>query len=355
MNAILGLNELLSRSSLDATQSKYLADIRKSAHSLLTIINDILDFSKIEAGKMEIINGNYNLRALLDNLQVMFELLMKEKNLSFEFYIDRRVPAFVQGDENRLRQILTNLLSNAMKYTPRGRVRFSARLEDPGLLRFDVEDTGIGIREEDRGKLFMPFEQLDTRKNRNVAGTGLGLAICDRLCQLMGGSLRLESEYGAGSTFSVTVPYIPVEEEAGEAASAAVKEFTAPGVRALVVDDIEINLELTQAMLSSFGISADLASKGEIALELVRKNPYDLIFMDHMMPGMDGIETTRHIRELGEQFAGVPVIALTANVINGAEAMFLKNQFNDFLAKPIEFASLNRCLRKWLPPDRIID
>jgi signal transduction histidine kinase len=355
MNAILGLNELLSRGSMDAVQSKYLGDIRKSAHSLLSIINDILDFSKIEAGKMEIVSGDYNLRALLDNLRVMFDLLLKEKKLAFYFNIDSGIPPLVHGDENRLRQILTNLLSNAMKYTPAGELRFSAWLEGGDTLRFDVEDTGIGIREEDAGKLFKPFEQLDTRKNRNVVGTGLGLAICYRLCQLMGGKLWLKSVYGAGSVFSVAVPYIPAEKDAGEAASAALKEFSAPGIKVLVVDDIEINLDLTDAMLSAFDIGADLAPKGEIALDMVRKNTYDLIFMDHMMPGMDGIETTRRIRGMGGKYAGIPIIALTANVINGAETMFLENGFNGFLAKPIEFASLNGCLRKWLPADSITD
>jgi signal transduction histidine kinase/CheY-like chemotaxis protein len=354
MNAILGLNELLSRSALNTVQSKYLTDIRKSAHSLLSIINDILDFSKIEAGKMEIVSGDYNLRSLLDNLQTMFDLLLKEKKLALCFHVDSRIPPLVHGDENRLRQILTNLLSNAMKYTPAGELCFSARLEED-TLRFDVRDTGIGIREEDAGKLFKPFEQLDTRKNRNVVGTGLGLAICYRLCQLMGGKLWFKSVYGAGSTFSVAVPYVPAERDAGEAASAALREFSAPGVRVLVVDDIEINLDLTEAMLDAFDISADLAPKGEIALDLVQKNGYDLIFMDHMMPGMDGIETTRRIRGMGGKYAGIPIIALTANVINGAEAMFLENDFNGFLAKPIEFASLNGCLRKWLPPDSVKD
>jgi signal transduction histidine kinase/ActR/RegA family two-component response regulator len=353
MNAILGLNELLSRSDPDATRSKYLADIRKSAHSLLSIINDILDFSKIEAGKMEIIQGDYNLRSLLDNLQSMFVFLFKEKTLDFSFHVDDQVPGFAWGDENRLRQILTNLLSNALKYTSRGGVRFSAWLEKGDTLRFDVRDTGIGIREEDAGKLFKPFEQLDTRKNRNVVGTGLGLAICYRLCRLMGGRLWLTSEYGAGSTFSVAVPYVPAEKGAGEALPVDLLEFTAPDVKVLVVDDIEINLELTQAMLDAFGIDADLASRGEIALELARKKNYDLIFMDHMMPGMDGIETTRQVRGLGGSYADIPIIALTANVINGAETMFLENKFSGFLAKPIEFASLNKCLRQWLPPDRI--
>jgi signal transduction histidine kinase len=366
MNAILGLNELLSRSELDATQSKYLTDIRKSAQSLLTIINDILDFSKIEAGKMEIINGDYNLRSLLDNLRVMFEFLFQEKKLAFRFHIDDTLPVFVRGDENRLRQVLTNLLSNAVKYTPRGRVEFSAWLtpevlsgglspEGPssGTIRFDVTDTGIGIREEDAGKLFKPFEQLDTRKNRNVVGTGLGLAICFRLCQLMGGNLWLKSVYGEGSTFSAAIPYRPAEEGAGDAAPGALKEFSAPEARILVVDDIEINLELTEAMLQSFGITVDLANKGEDALKLARDHAYDIIFMDHMMPGMDGIEATRRIREMKDPYAAVPIIALTANVINGAESMFLENQFNGFLAKPIEFASLNLCLRKWLPPGKI--
>jgi signal transduction histidine kinase len=381
MNAILGLNELLSRSELDATQSKYLTDIRKSAQSLLTIINDILDFSKIEAGKMSMINGDYNLRSLLDNLQAMFEIMFKEKKLDFHFHVEDSLPAFVCGDENRLRQVLTNLLSNAMKYTPQGKVRFSAWLSvdnplstDSGqssdsplsgeeqsgeipqtYLRFDIQDTGIGIREEDAGKLFKPFEQLDTRKNRNVVGTGLGLAICYKLCRLMGGDLWLKSEYGAGSVFSVAIPYVPAEESAEEAVAGNLKEFSARGVKILVVDDIEINLELTGAMLSSFDIDFDLTTKGEEALELAQANTYDMIFMDHMMPGMDGIETTRRIRELKSPCASVPIIALTANVINGAESMFLEHRFNGFLAKPIEFASLNLCLRKWLPPEKIIE
>jgi signal transduction histidine kinase/CheY-like chemotaxis protein len=353
MNAILGLNELLSRTNLDATQGKYLRDIRKSAQSLLTIINDILDFSKIEAGKLEIINADYNLQALLDNLRVMFDLMLKAKKLRFDFHIDDGVPVFVHGDENRLRQILMNLLSNAMKYTPEGYVRFSARLTSGDTLRFDIADSGIGIRPEDSVKLFKPFEQLDTRKNRNVVGTGLGLAICYRLCGLMGGALRLESKYGAGSTFSVTLPYTPASEGAAEAVSGEIKEFSAPDARVLVVDDIEINLELTEAMLDSFGIKVDLAQKGSAAIELARNGSYDIIFMDHMMPEMDGIETTRRIRALGDPWREVPIIALTANVINGAESMFLENQFNDLLAKPIEFASLNACLRRWLPADKI--
>jgi signal transduction histidine kinase len=353
MNAILGLNELLSRGELDPVQRKYLADTRKAAQSLLSIINDILDFSKIEAGKLDIINSDFNLPALLDNLYAIFDVMFKEKKLDLRFYIDESVPPLVYGDENRLRQILTNLLSNAMKYTYEGRVEFSAWLLPDGILRFDVKDSGIGIRQEDRDKLFLPFEQLDTRKNRNVVGTGLGLAICYRLCHLMGGDLWLESEYGLGSTFSISLPYQPARGNVEGVSVEEVREFSTVNVKVLVVDDIEINLDVTEAMLDSFGISADLAQKGLIAVEMAKKNVYDIIFMDHMMPEMDGLETTRRIRDLGEAYQAIPIIALTANVINGAETMFLEHQFNGLLAKPIDFSSLNLCLRKWLPKEKI--
>jgi signal transduction histidine kinase len=354
MNAILGLNEMLSRSELTPTQSKYLSDIRRSAQSLLSIINDILDFSKIEAGKLEIIAADYNLRGLLENLHSIFEVMFKGKNLGLNFSIGENLPAMVHGDENRLRQVLTNLLSNAMKYTHEGRVEFSAWLSEDNTLRFDVNDSGIGIRKEDAAKLFQPFEQLDTRKNRNVVGTGLGLAICYRLCRLMGGDLWLESEYGVGSTFSAAVPYTAASESAEESADIP-KEFSASDAKILVVDDIEINLDVTQAMLGGFSITADLAQSGKGALDAVQKNTYDIIFMDHMMPEMDGIETTRRIRDLGGYLEKVPIIALTANVINGADVMFRENRFNDLLSKPIELSSLNLCLRAWLPKNKIRD
>ncbi|MDR2470623.1 MAG: response regulator [Treponema sp.] len=357
MNAILGLNEILARTELNPVQRKYLLDIKKSAQSLLTIINDILDFSKIEAGKLEILNSNYSLRALLDNLHSMFDILYRAKNLALHFDASG-VPDSVNGDENRTRQVLTNLLSNALKYTPQGEVAFSARLDrmEDGkeALRFDIRDTGIGIRKEDTEKLFKPFEQLDTRKNRNVAGTGLGLAICYRLCRLMGGDLWLESEYGKGSVFSAAIPYIPAKEQPQDAAPDE-GVFSAPGAKVLVVDDIDINLEVCGAMLDAFGIEADRAANGRMAIELAAANRYDMIFMDHMMPEMDGIETVKHIRTFNKYCKTVPIIALTANVINDAEQMFIENQFNGLLAKPIEFDSLGRCLRQWLPGDKIIE
>jgi signal transduction histidine kinase len=352
MNAILGMSEMLNRSQLLPGQKKYLGDIRKSAQALLSIINDILDFSKIEAGKMEMVETNYNLRLLLDNIRSMFAVLFREKKLEFYFAADDNIPLMARGDENRLRQVLTNLLSNAMKYTKTGWTEFSAWLSEEGTLRFDVKDTGIGIRPEDAGKLFKPFEQLDLRKNRNVVGTGLGLAISHQLCGLMGGRLWLQSTYGEGSTFSVELPYAPAEAVAEEVHEVT-EEFAAPTARVLVVDDIEINLSVAEAMLGVFEIAPDMVGGGAAAIEMAQKNAYDIIFMDHMMPGMDGLEAAKRIRGLGGHNKTVPLIALTANVINGMEEMFINNQFDDFLPKPLDFGALNQCLRKWLPQDRI--
>ena len=347
MNAIIGMSEMLSRSEMTGEQKKYVTDIRKSSGSLLTIINDILDFSKIEAGKMELVNTSFNLKMLLDNLQSMFSMLCHDKNLNLAVSISENMPDMVFGDETRFRQVLTNILSNALKYTKQGEITFSSQLNDD-FLQFSIKDTGMGIRDEDKGKLFKPFEQLDVRKNRNVVGTGLGLAITYNLCRLMGGELWFESTYGEGSTFYINLPYVKTDRESIEE-PAAVSEFTAPEARILVVDDIEINLSVAEALLSTFRIIPDLALSGAEALELVKKNRYDIIFMDHMMPEMNGLDATKRIRELGGWNDEVPIIALTANAIIGVEQMFLSNRMDDFLSKPLNIATLNLCLRKWLP------
>jgi len=353
MNAILGMSEMLGRSELSDAQAKYVSDIRKSSQSLLAIINDILDFSKIEAGRLDIVRSDYNLQQLLDNLRSIFSLMILGKNLDFDFNVDANVPQWVRGDENRLRQILTNLLSNAMKYTNEGLVSVHVYLVDEGKLRFDICDTGIGIRKEDQSRLFRPFEQLDTRRNKNVIGTGLGLAISHRLTNLMNGRLTLQSEYGKGSVFSVTLPYessltahYVLEEENHN-------EFNAPNARVLVVDDIEINLAVAEAMLGAFAIEPVSVYSGPEAIRAAAKHEFDIIFMDHMMPEMDGVEATLQLRALGGWCTTVPIIALTANAINGMEEMFLKNQFDDYLPKPLDLATLNICLRKWLPQNLI--
>ena len=348
MNAIIGMSEMLDRSEMTEKQKKYVSDIRKSSGSLLLIINDILDFSKIEAGKMELVNTSFNIKMLLDNLNSMFSMLCRDKNLDFQFCVSDNMPEMIFGDETRFRQVLTNVLSNAVKYTKNGEIIFTAQ-PDNDVLLFDVADTGIGIRDEDKEKLFKPFEQLDVRKNRNVIGTGLGLAITYNLCRIMGGNLWFDSTYGKGSTFYISLPYLKSDKEAFEEAS-YVSEFSAPEAKILVVDDIDINLSVAEALLSTFGITPDLALSGEEAIALAKDNRYDIIFMDHMMPEMNGLEATQHIRKLGGWNDEAPIVALTANAIMGVEQMFLDNRMDDFLPKPLSISALNLCLRKWLPP-----
>ena len=348
MNAIVGMSSALSRADLSPEHQRYVSDIRKASDVLMSIINDILDFSKIEAGKMETVNVNYSLVNMLDNLHSMFSEMCKQKHLEIKLEISQNLPENVYGDENRLRQILTNILSNAFKYTPEGGIAFSAWLDDNNNLRFDVKDSGIGIQEEDIENLFLPFEQMDIRKNRNITGTGLGLAITYRLCRLMGGDIWVDSVYGEGSTFSVRIPYMPAEKTVCETPD-EVSEFIAPRAKVLVVDDIDTNLMVAEAVLNAFEIVPDLAISGMEAINLVKDKEYDLIFMDHMMPDMDGLEATLGIRNLGGRNIQVPIIALTANAIKGTEQMFLDHHMNDILSKPIDFTPLNLCLRKWLP------
>ena len=353
MNAIIGMSEMLDRSELNTKQKKYLSDIRQSSSSLLSIINDILDFSKIEAGKMHLAYDNYSLPSMLDHLHSMFKMLCKNKNLEFTTSFSLNIPKMIYGDENRIRQVLINILSNAVKYTNEGKITFSAWIDNKNNLHFSVTDTGIGIREEDKPKLFQPFEQFDSKKNKNVVGTGLGLPISYNLCKLMCGRLELESVYGEGSCFYVSIPYMPASDTSNENAG-DVSGFSAPAAKILVVDDIDINLEVAEAMLGIFEITPTLAKSGLRAVELANTGRYDIIFMDHMMPEMDGLEATKHIRALGGWNREVPIIALTANAIDGMAKIFLDHGMADFLFKPLNLSSLNSCLKKWLPQEMII-
>ena len=348
MNAILGLSEMLFRSGLNPEQTKYLSDISKSSQVLLSIINDILDFSKIESGHMELINSSYDLFQLLSDLRSMFKHMHEAKGLSFKYNQPDDLPQLLYGDEKRLRQILTNLLSNALKYTKEGSVEFNVYISKDDRLRFEIRDTGIGVQEEDRDKIFKPFEQLDTRKNKNIVGTGLGLAISYDLCRLMEGNLWFESTYGVGSVFFVEIPIVLATSHVAESTQ-EVENFVAPLAKVLVVDDIEINLAVAEALLSIFEIEPELVNNGTEALLKLGEKKYDLIFMDHMMPGMDGIEVTKLLRSHEGINQDSPVVALTANAVKGMEEMFLANRFDGFLPKPLEIAALNICLRKWLP------
>ena len=349
MNAILGMTEILSRTLLDAKQKKYVENIKSSSNALLAIINDILDFSKIEEGKADIQKDHYNPHELFDSLYEVFVPVFKNKNLEFYFSVSKNIPDSIYGDAKRLSQVIKNILSNALKYTPEGHVEFFAWICEDGILHVDIHDTGIGIRPEDLKKLFLPFEQLDTRKHRNIVGTGLGLAISRRLCELMNGKMSVESTYGAGTTFSIEIPCMAHADQPKPEVDEKLAEFSAKSAKVLVVDDIDINLSVAEAMLQIFDITPDLTLRGQEAVEMAAKKQYDLIFMDHMMPEMDGVETMKQIRLLSPAHENMPIVALTANVINHAEQMFLNNGFNGFLPKPIEINALNLCLRKFLP------
>ncbi len=372
INAILGMNEILIRESDDEATLNRARDIRVAGVNLLDIVNDILDLSKIEAGKIEIVPVEYDLRELLRGLILMIGTRAESKGLEFRVDLDPGTPAILYGDEVRIRQCILNLLTNAVKYTDTGSVTLSLAFEQDGqeyvLLRVAITDTGIGIREEDLSKLFMEFQRLDERRNRNVEGTGLGMSITRELLELMGSKLEVQSKYGSGSTFSFAIrqrvlrqdPVGSVDKLAMEqrpAASAGQKYvpgFTAPDASILVVDDTYMNLVVIEGLLKPTKIKIETVASGEEALERVQHTHYDLILLDHRMPVMDGIETLKHMKALKHhQCPDAPVIALTANAISGAKEQYLHAGFTDYMSKPMEPEKLENMVRHYLPKELV--
>ncbi len=353
MNAIIGVSDMMKKLNPTGKMAEHLDNIQASSQTLLNLINDILDFSKIEAQRLDIINDFFSLTALLNSLKTMFDNLFSESIVAFECQFDPDLPRVVYGDEKRIRQVLTNLLTNALKYTREGRVVLRASRDADGVFVFDIEDTGIGIKQEDVPRLFTAFEQLDKVKNKNVVGTGLGLAITRQLCHLMLGDVSLTSTYGSGSCFTIKLPLTVGREEDLPTSEIEDCTFTAPQATVLVVDDIDINVVVTASVLENYGITADEAYSGAEAIEKAAQKRYDLIFMDHMMPEMDGIEATQRIRALGGDKGNTPIVALTANAVSGAQEMFLANGLDGFLSKPIVASELGQCLLKHLPKDKI--
>jgi signal transduction histidine kinase/CheY-like chemotaxis protein len=499
MNAIIGMGELILREELSPSVRSYTDSIRQAGSSLLAIINDILDFSKIEAGRLDIINADYQLASIINDVIAIIRMRLNEKPIRLVTKIDGSLPAVLTGDEVRVRQVLLNLLTNAVKYTKEGSITFSISRrdgpEDPArarhdggrprvFLAFEVADTGIGIKKEDMEKLFEDFIQFDHQQNRGVEGTGLGLVISRSLCHLMGGDITVKSEYGRGSVFTALMPQFvrneapfalvkhpeskaalvyedrPLyaeslvftitslgadclrarsrrefieglpgrrfvftspslleeareildrdrESRAGEGSGGASGRedpalilltedwqfsrpdiqavftplqpvavanilngqndskayqaegpgirFTAPGIRVLIVDDIEINLDVAEGLLSPYQMIVDRAAGGLEAVQLVQENHYDLVLMDHMMPGMDGVEAVAAIRSWEEKSAPesrIPIVALTANAISGMKEMFLEKGFSDYLSKPIEIAKLDDMIGRWIPQEK---
>jgi diguanylate cyclase (GGDEF)-like protein/PAS domain S-box-containing protein len=356
MNAIIGMSDLMRTDNLDETQKNYFADIKKMSRTLLQIINDILDISKIEAGKMDLIPVHFSLSELCDNLCSLNRFTAEAKDLEFRYSFSPDLPHFVYGDDVRIRQVITNILNNAIKYTREGFVEFNVSrvpADDCGLhgvkesLVFSVKDSGIGIKKEDFPKLFGNFEQLDERANRGIVGTGLGLAITRNLVSMMKGRIDFSSEYGKGSVFTVYLPLVEGDPQKVERKMMSSRVIASDNAKVLVVDDNLINLRVALAFLSTHNIHAETAESGAEAVAMAAEKKWDIIFMDHMMPGMNGVEATRIIREWDKT---VPIVALTANAVSGVREQFLEAGMNDMVAKPIDAVELNMKLTKWLGP-----
>ncbi|MBQ9513151.1 MAG: response regulator [Lachnospiraceae bacterium] len=385
INAVLGMNEMVIR---DAEQAEidppkgeeairdvfhnirmYSNDIHSAGQNLLSIINDILDFSKIESGKMELVEDNYHLSAVLNDVTNMITFKAKGKDLTFHIQVDETLPDLYFGDEVRIRQVLINLLNNAVKYTSLGSV--SLYVSKAGVsgdvyrLKFTIADTGIGIREEDLNKLFSKFERVDLKNNNTIEGTGLGLAITRNLLQMMHGEISVESTYGSGSVFTAVIPQKMMDKKPigdfktkaaqGDADNKTYHEsFTGPDVRLLVVDDTPLNLTVIKGLLARTKAQVDTASSGMEAIALAKEIPYDIILMDQRMPQMDGTQTLRSIRGHGD-WANIktPVICLTADAVKGAKEKYLEEGFTDYLTKPVDGLKLEALLIKYLPKEKI--
>lgn len=469
MNAIVGMTDILLRSPLPEREKEYMTNIKSSGEALLSIINDILDFSKIESGKLEIIEEKYDLMSTLNDLSMIFLNRIAEKPVELLFDLDKDLPSKYFGDGLRIRQVIINLVNNAIKFTEEGCIRLKIEQEkregEQIWLRFRVIDSGQGIKQEDIERLFASFEQVDKQKNKHKEGTGLGLSISRQLVELMGGSIRVTSEYGKGSEFSFVLPQKVLKEEPAAALKdsevkvisgcmkndwsgnmleelcrmygqkfiphddahsqkvdyfftdqiyqipqecwesfreqgttvcvvqnpmvdaswdqdaviinkplytanfcqvlnnetvrpESVQEklmcFMAPQAKILLVDDNEMNLKVALGLLEPLKMQFTVATDGKQALEKIQKETFDLVFMDHMMPVMDGIEAVKCLRQMeGEYYQNLPVIALTANAVSGAKEEFLQAGMNDFAAKPIRLKEICKLLHKWLPKDKI--
>ncbi len=369
INAVLGMNEMILRESNDEQLLSYAENIQSAGKTLLFLINDILDMSKIESGKMEIVKVEYDLANLIMDLWNVIFLRAQEKGLTLGFSLDETMPKTLFGDDVRIKQIVTNLLTNAVKYTPQGSVELHAAYERTGQeqinLILSVKDTGMGIKKEDMGKLFESFQRLDEEKNRNIEGTGLGMNITMSLLKLMDGDMKVESEYGKGSTFTVMIPQkIVCGEPTGSFAEIKSRQeqnhlkkqqtFEAPEASVLVVDDNEMNRKVFQSLLKRTKMKIVTADSGKRCLELVKKEHFHIIFMDHMMPEMDGIETLHAIQNLSDfPNENTPIIVLTANALSGARETYLKEGFVDFLTKPIDSGLLEQTVAMYLPENLI--
>ena len=370
INAVLGMNEMIIRESTNSRITTYARNVESAGRNLLSIINDILDFSKIEAGKMEISEADYKLSSVLNDVTNMIVFKARQKDLKFSVNVDEALPDGLFGDEVRVRQVITNILNNAVKYTHEGSVTMdvSGEMTEEGSIELVIRitDTGIGIKEDDLPKLFKKFERVDLVRNNTVEGTGLGLSITQNLLRMMGGHVSVESVYGEGSTFTINLPQRVISPEPignfhekferyVHALKAYHESFKAPDAFLLVVDDTDMNLTVIEGLLSKTDINLDTASSGTEALGFTKQKKYDLILMDHRMPGMDGTQTMNNIRAQTDGLnTGTPIICLTADAVSGARAKYIEQGFTDYLSKPVDGPNLEAALIKYLPDEKII-
>ena len=366
INAIIGMNEMILRESQNPDIIGYAQNAAAASETLLSLINDILDFSKIESGKFNLSEENYKLSDVIKSLVTMMRPRAEKKNLSFKLQVNPATENILFGDSVRIRQIVLNFLSNAVKYTRAGDVIFSVESEkissNETILKFTVKDTGIGIRNEDIPKIFEDFARFDAKKNKNIEGTGLGLAITNKLVKMMNGKISVQSVYGEGSIFVVTIPQkIAGDELIGEFTdeTTSAKEkyqplFVAPDAEILVVDDNEMNLLVATNLLKMTKVKIDTALSGMICLKKLAEHHYDLIFLDQMMPSLDGIQTLKMARTMENNLSkDAPIIALTANAISGTREKLLAEGFTDYLSKPIDVNLMEQMLMKYLPEEKI--
>lgn len=369
INTVLGMNEMILRRTDDPDILDYSSNIQASGRTLLSLINSILDFSKIEDGKMQILPVSYETADLISSLVNSVSSRANKKNLKFNLYIDESIPSVLMGDDVRVTQIIMNLLTNAVKYTEKGEITLS--IHDDGqedgavFLGVEVKDTGMGIRKEDMERLFESFTRLDEERNRNIEGTGLGMAIVTKLLEMMGSELHVESTYGEGSVFSFRLAQQIVDETPMGNFEERIKEsvahkkinenFKVNDAHVLVVDDNEMNLKVADNLMRIFEIEPDMAESGKEAIEKMENKEYNIVFLDHMMPDMDGIETLKEIKKRNLQRDKTAVIALTANAVAGAEETYLAEGFDGYLSKPIELERLKAILTEYLPENKIVD
>lgn len=370
LNGILGMDTMLLEECQDDNLKEYARNIQSAGQSLLSIINDILDISKIEAGKLDILPVDYELFSVINDCCNIARVRADSKGLSFRIMIDPELPSGLCGDEVRIRQVINNFLSNAVKYTKEGEVALSIGYENLAenqiMMKVEVKDTGIGIREEDLKKLFQSFTRIEEKRNRNIQGTGLGLNLTKNLVDMMGGEVHVESVYGKGSCFMARIPQAVINSEPiGDfekqyqqfvnTAETGKKSFVAPEAKILVVDDVDMNLKVIKGLLKKTEMQVDTAQSGLKCLECVKNKRYDLIFLDHMMPEMDGIETMQQMKLLASNpNKNTPVIMLTANAIRGAREEYMKAGFTDYLTKPFKQEDLQEMLIKYLGDKTIL-